>query len=153
MPRALPSAVLVLAAATLAACELDDRPAPGEELPLEPVEVTDVVDAEIDLSSDEKGPRIEEGVSGLLPADFPRDLPLFAPSSLVDYGSGGGGRFLLLAAGRSAAEVRSKQLASARAAGWSVAEEGGGWRLGRGGRSVRLEIRDAGGATELRFEY
>jgi len=90
----------------------------------------------------------------VLPAGFPRTLPLPAQASLVDQGGGKGGAWIELLVPRHLVEVRDPYLQQLRAAGWEVAAAGAdSWRLRSGGEALTLQIRAQGPSTRLRLAY
>jgi hypothetical protein len=99
-------------------------------------------------------PERRDAFSGVLPSDFPADLPLYNPSNLTDFGSEGGGRFVLLFTPDAATMVRDGMRGELARSGWALIDgndERGTWR--RGSRSVILDIQDARPGTEIRIEY
>lgn len=144
-----------IAAAAFLALTLGCAP-PPEDAPkrFEEVEVSDVEDSLLTTAFDEIGPRVVEGVGGLLPPDFPAAFPVFTPSTLMDFGGRGPGkRYLVLQASAPEERVRSRQLELLRAKGWRISGDGGSWRADRDGLTVRLRLTDLQSITELRLEY
>ncbi|MCP4659396.1 MAG: hypothetical protein GY856_28635 [bacterium] len=93
---------------------------------------------------------------GVLPADFPADLPLYIPASLIDFGrTDQGSRSVSLLTPHKSAQVRSRLDALLRERGWTVTAEGDGrfTLLRNGQRRVRLVVEDAHPGTLYRFEY
>ncbi len=155
--RSAAAAALTLALAAAPSC--GGRPGapsdPPADPPLETVEVGDAPDAELDTSEDVVAVRRpREDVGGVLPGGFPRDLPLPAPTTLVDFGdANGGGAWVLLASPRSAAAVSAHLAEGLPAAGWRLAGAGPPWTAAKGGRSVRIAVTGRGAGSELRIEY
>jgi hypothetical protein len=130
--------------------------APPEEDALEPFETEEVggaPDSAADLSTDPIGPRPIEELSGVLPSQFPRSVPLLTPSSLVDFGEDERGRHILVMVGGTLAGVRERQLGALRQAGFEVSGGGSAYRAGRGEVEVTLDFREERGATEIRIGY
>ena len=150
-PARRPLAALALAVLSAAGCA--EPPAADEPKPFDEVVVDSVDDGEFTTVFDEIGPRPVKGISGLLPPDVPRELPLYTPAGLIDFGAGARGRFLVLQADAPPDEVRDEQLSRLRRGGWRVSPEGAGWRLDRSGRTVRLTLQAVETVTQLRFDY
>lgn len=123
----------------------------GQEDELEAVDVAPSL--EIETADDPTATERAPSLVGLLPPGFPGDLPLYLPASLVDWGSGEGGRYvnLLTPHGRSRVERELTRLV--REGGWTVTASGGGWLLRKGGQRVRLRIENGNPGTLYRFEY
>ena len=91
---------------------------------------------------------------GILPEDFPDDLPIYLPASLVDFGPADGGWvYVNLLTPHALARVERELSARLRDNGWTVTASGGGKRLRKGGARARLLVKDARPGTEFRFEY
>lgn len=154
----LPAAGDLLAAGALflvvglapAGCRRAEEPAP--ELPADDLQTVDVSpppDARVDPSLDRQERRREESFSGVLPAGYPKSLPLPGGASLVDQGP----RWVEVLVGRATPSVRQEYLRRAGAAGWRVEGGGSSLALHRDGRTVRVRISAAGPSTRLRIEY
>ncbi len=132
-----------------AACGGDARPpskAKGSG-DLATVEVPPPPDARVDVSRDVQERRRAEIFAGVMPARFPRALPLPAQASLVDQGGGRGGAWVELLVPRRPDAVRTPYLQQLRAAGWEVNAVGAdSWRCRLQGDSV--EAHAAGAGTE-----
>lgn len=140
------AAFLVLA--LLGGCRKD----PGEEP--DPLEAVDVVPAlEIETAEDPTEAERPPALVGLLPSGFPTDMPLYLPASLVDWGTGDGGRYVDLLTPHGRGRVERELMALVRSGGWSATGAGGGWLLRKGGQQVRLRIEDGNPGTLYRFEY
>jgi len=139
-------ALLLLA---LAAC---DRAPRGQRAPageLETVEVAPPPDAGASLAGDEvERRRQESGLAGILPSDFPRDLPLPLPASLIDTERGGGEVAILLASPSACGALRESHRVQLLAAGWR--EEGEG-SFRQGGRRAAVSYRDSRPGCHLRI--
>jgi hypothetical protein len=119
-------ATLLVAAVLLAACtpRSGGDAASDAEPVLEAEEVTAAVDAAHDPSADPKEERRTTSFLGVLPGDYPEDLPVPEGSSLVDYGDREGGwRYVELHTTVSADAVRSELEEAWRAAGWQQGAE------------------------------
>lgn len=105
-----------ISALLLAACG-EGKPAPGGS-DLATVEVTAQPDADASLAADAVATPIgmtPRGVAGALPGDFPREVPLPSPSSLVDFAHRGGERSVTVEVDLPAeqvAETYRRQLAA-----------------------------------------
>ena len=145
----LPLVALLLA---VGAC----RPAP-EETGAEELEVVDVAPRlEVETAEDPQAvARRDEGLSGVLPAHFPGELPLFLPSTLVDFedeGEGWKSVSLLTAEGLETVSMSLRhELATA---GWQVDRSNESrWQLRRGAEQARLRLEDANPGTRYHYEY
>ena len=132
-------------------CPKQEEPGEGE------IETVDVVPGRTSLLTtayDETAPVRQEAFSGVLPSDFPPDLPLYDPSSLIDFGDAGGARYVLLFTPDTTTMVRDRMSSELSSSGWTRIDgnaERGTYR--RGSQSVILEMRDANPGTEIRVEY
>ncbi len=134
---------------SLLAC---DRSAerPKEPLELETVDVGGGLDAELTTEFDERAKQVEIDLGGVLPSDFPSEMPVFSPSSVVDFGPG----FVEIDSPVPAAEVRSALGTQIQRAGWTVDSIGeGGSLYSRGGIQVRVDVREAGTGARIRYDY
>ena len=135
----------------LVSCAGGDATDQGE---IEMIEVAPSRTSVLTTAYDEAAPERQEAFSGVLPSDFPADLPLYDPSNLTDFGGEGGARFVLLFTPDAATMVRDRMRAELARSGWALIDGGGErgtWR--RGSRSVILDVRDARPGTEIRVEY
>ena len=101
---------------------------------------------------DEQTANTGEQLSGLLPDDFPNDLPVYLPSSVSDFGVVSEAvRFLELRTPDSAATVRSAIAQNWSQRGWRATGNG---TYERSGRNVTLSVTEEGLAdTRIRIEY
>ncbi len=124
-----------------------------EQTPPETVDVGPslVISTENDPTEVERKPAL----IGVLPADFPEDLPLYLPASLTDFGAGDGGwRFVELLTSHSVAQADAGLAALVSESGWATSGSGDGGRLLRkGNRQVRLRIQDGRPGAYYRYEY
>lgn len=139
----------VAAIVALAACE-EPR---TETQEIETVDVTPAL--EVDTSEDVQGRARTPELVGILPGDFPADLPLYLPASLIDFGESAGGRPMVsLLTPQGISTVRRELLARLREAGWSVASgDDGSVALRKGARRAWLEFEESRPGTVYRFEY
>ncbi|HVS15299.1 MAG TPA: hypothetical protein VMV46_15330 [Thermoanaerobaculia bacterium] len=141
---------MAVLAATLAACA--PRSEADPEAAIETVEVgagpTAAMTAEGDQAAAASS---DEGLIGVLPGDFPPDLPLVEPASVIDFGTATD-RFVVLRTGlaRSAAEAQLARRLDA--AGWASA--GDRWTRSRGRDTVRIAFESGrAGQTLVRIRY
>lgn len=129
-----------------------DRSAPEkrEPEPLETVEIGGGPDATLTTEFDERAKRVEIDMGGVLPSNFPQDMPVFSPSSVVDFGPG----YVELDSPVPVGEVRSSLGAQIQRSGWAVESIGdGGSMYSRNGLRVRVVLSDPGSGTRIRYEY
>ena len=125
----------------------------GGRAEIETVDVRPSRTSVLTTAYDEAAPERREAFSGVLPSDFPGDLPLYDPSNLTDFGREDG-RFVLLFSPDAATMVRDRMRAELARSGWTLidgAAERGTWR--RGSQSVVIAITDARPGTEIRIQY
>ncbi len=92
---------------------------------------------------------------GVLPGDFPEDLPLYLPASLIDFGAAGDGwRYVNLLTPHSMAQAESGLVALLRKGGWAIGSGSDGGRLlSKGTQRVKLRVEDARPGMYYLFEY
>lgn len=145
--RTIPSLAIVLLLVTLLGCGGEESFGDDEHPPPDrTVDVPPLLEVPIDDDPREAPRRVE--LVGVLPSDFPPDLPIHLPSSVVDFGPG----TVELLSGSSPAQVRASLRSRLETAGWGVAGDGSSYRLSKNGRSVTLSIRGGQGTT-YRYEY
>lgn len=110
---------------------------------------------QVETSEDPKSVEREASFAGALPGNFPKDLPVYTPASLVDFGSSeGGGSFVDILTPHEVARVRRAFVGQLKKSGWSsAAGRDGELILSKGSRRVRLTIRDGEPGTLYRYEY
>jgi hypothetical protein len=137
-------------AATLACREPSPPPAPPAEL--ETVEVAPAADAGLTTAHDAQDTRPPEALAGILPGDFPGDVPLPQPASLIDFGEvEDGRRYVLVQTPEAPSAVRAALARRLERAGWTADPDGAVHR--KGGRLLRLTFEDARPGTRVRVEY
>ncbi len=145
---------MVLAAgllAPVAACQRQQR---AEPPPLETVDVAPRLDAELSTEDDLVAVRRAPEIAGIVPEGVPPELPLFRPSSVIDFGDLPGGRaYVTFDTVRGPPEVRRWLGERLPAAGWSVAADAGGLSATSGTRRVRYGLTDLAPGTRIRLEY
>jgi hypothetical protein len=149
-----PSVVLVLTAVLLAAggCQRSKDGGPAEKL--ETVEVGEGFDVGLTTAYDQKAKQVGPEVAGVLPDGFPRDLPLYTPSSLVDFGEADAGlQYLEFDTSDSAAVVRRRLEAKLAASGWRPLSADLATSFAKGDRQVTLTVRDLSPGARFRYVY
>ena len=155
LKRFFAATAVALVPLTFAGCGGDEprKPTarPGE---LDTIEVAPPPDARVDVERDVKERRRAEVFAGVLPAKFPKTLPLPPQASLVDQGRSGGGAWIEVLVPRRPAAVRGAYLQQLAGAGWAATAAGGdAWRLRRGEATVQLSLHAQGPSTRLRLAY
>lgn len=121
----------------------------GEE-PLETVRIEEPADAVFDPASDVREERDGPSFAGVLPADFPSDLPIYEPSALVDYGVD----FVELSTSASASQILASLREKARAQGWTSTATDSGLSLSKSGRRASVVVRRApSGESLVRIQH
>lgn len=125
----------------------------SEDKEIDTVDVTPGL--EVDTSGDEQARARQPALSGILPTDFPRDLPLYLPASLVDYGESEAGRpTVTLLTADEISRVRRDLHAKLAAAGWESSSGAAGTEvLKKGGARAWLVLEDGRPGTRYRYEY
>jgi hypothetical protein len=141
----------LLGAGLLTGCSKEGEK-PGE---IETVDVAPARTAVLTTIYDDVAPQRQESFSGVLPQDFPADLPLYDPSNLTDFGDlDTGGNYVTMFSPDKAAMVRERMAGELRRSGWALIQgdsEQGSYR--RGSRRVTLSILEAQPGTDIRVEY
>ena len=120
------------------------------------VDVQPEIDVALTTAYDETAVVHGDGLSGVLPGDFPRDIPLYMPSSLIDMGSSKTGRpFIVLATPDGREKVYRSLADKLTNAGWSVVDtESSELEIfGRESRRVWIRVQTSGALTEILVEY
>lgn len=127
----------------------------GEPKPrnIDTVDVTPGI--EIDTSGDQQAKPPKAGLVGILPKDFPGDLPIYIPASLVDFGESARGRpTVSLLSPHGVSRVRRELYAKLRARGWQASSGSDGTVVLRKGREQAwLRIEEGRPGTLYHFEY
>ena len=142
-------AIAMLVPLCLAGCRGGSEDAEERRLETVDVEPSISIDIEDDPTEVERAPALV----GVLPSGFPEDMPLYLPASLIDFGTGDGGRFVSLLTPHAQARVERELIEQARGAGWTAAGSGGTRELSKGGLRLRLRIEDGNPGTLYHFEY
>jgi hypothetical protein len=145
--------VIFVLAAGVTACRRADT-APAEET-IETVDVGEGIDSNIRPEDDQRAEVRERGLLGVLPGDFPRDLWVYEPASIVDFGAAEGSRsFVALRAVAAPERVAQRLRSEESARGWQVeAATGTLLTFSKGGRRVEAELEQRGNETWIRIEY
>jgi len=123
----------------------------AEPEPLETEEIGAPIDASVTTDFDVQARSSEEIVGAALPADFPRDLPLYGSSSVINYGPvDAERRFVELSVPAQPGSVERRYNAQIEAAGWRRGADG---EFVRGGRRVVVTYREGTPGTWVRIEY
>ncbi len=143
-------ALTLLAGALLSSCSAKP-PAEDDSLATEDV----APGLELSIDEDTQATARKPSLSGVLPGDFPQDLPLHLPASLIDFSQEDDPeRSITLFSPDPSSKVRASLEAKLAAAGWSLSPEGAGsWTLGKGSRRAHLSVEDARPGTQVRIRY
>lgn len=147
--------IMLLSLLAVGACGKGKSSDSGESKPLETVDVDEGPEAGLTTENDGfAAPRPTQEMAGILPSDFPSDIPVFSPSSLVDFGSPAGGRFVELDTSTPITGVRASLQSQLSNAGWSSSgTTGESLVFVKAGRQVRVVLKDLSAGTRVRYEY
>lgn len=145
-----------LAPAVLAAsagCRRGEPTADGDAIAA--VDVGEPIDSQIRPEEDERAEVRARGLLGVLPGDFPSDLWVYEPASIVDFGAAEPGRsYIALRTVAAPAEVSRRFQAEERKRGWQVAVVASTLlTFSKDGRLVEAELEQRGNETWIRIEY
>ncbi len=119
--------------------------------PLETEVVGERIDAGLTTEYDLQALPTEDNTGVRLPSDFPRDLPLYASSSVINYGPANPDRrFIELSIPAQPGVVERRYTSQLESAGWRPREDGS---FERGGRSIWVTYREGTPGTWIRIEY
>lgn len=151
-PAQLGALALVLLVCLVAACASE---VPDEPLQIETVDVELPIDAELSTEGDLQAVERAAQISGLVPGDVPPDLPLFVPSSVIDFGGPAAGRaWVELDTGEPPAVVRRWLGERLPAAGWTVGAIGDDLvQAHKGARRIDYRLTDLAPGTRVHLEY
>jgi len=153
-PRTSRISVLLLAVALLVAIGCQGSKDRGRAEKLDTVDVGEGFDAGLTTAYDAQAKQVGPEVSGVLPQGFPRDLPLYTPSSLVDFGEADAGmHYLEFDTSDSAAVVRRRLQADLSKSGWRPLSADLATSFVKGDRQVGLTIRDLSPGARIRYVY
>jgi hypothetical protein len=109
---------------------------------------------EVETIDDPQSQEREVSFAGVLPGDFPKDLPIYKPASLIDFGSSGETSWVEMISPHAVARVRRELLGRLEADGYSSAAGSDGTLVISKGRSrVRLSVKDGRPGAVYRYEY
>ena len=135
------------------ACRRSETASEGDSI--ETVDVGESIDSQIRPEDDPRAEVRARGLVGVLPGDFPSDLWVYEPASIVDFGTAEAGRSYVALRAVATPEAVSRRL---------QAEEGQrDWRVSvvtptlltfsKEGRLVEAELEQRGNETWIRIEY
>ena len=138
--------------AMLGACTPSPPPTAERAPELATVEVTAAPDAAYSTADDRVERRADpNAMAGALPDGFPPDIPVYRPSSLVDFTPRAEGGFTVVFASPTAASTVAAALSQKlRAAGWQ-AGAAGNWT--KAGRKLRLTVESSAAGSRFRIEF
>lgn len=148
-PSALRTLGFLAALAILAGCggkngEAEAAPKAPETVDIAPALQPPTVD-------DVQAAPPRKGLVGVLPNDFPRELPIYLPSSVIDFGKQDGRRFVLLQSPDPRPGVEAWLRQAVAGAGFRV-EGQGRLQLRKGDKRYTLSFAGQG-TSEFRYEY
>ncbi|MDA8017207.1 MAG: hypothetical protein MPN21_07130 [Thermoanaerobaculia bacterium] len=102
--------------------------------------------------------RADNGLSGILPGDFPGDVPLVLPASLVDYGEEDGAAYIELVTHKGRQSVEQGLVGMLLDRGWDLLEgsqegEADELRLVKDQRPLRVVFRESDSGSVYRVVY
>ncbi len=146
-------AMLLTAAFLASSCKPAEEPS---RIELTTIDIRPEIDAALTTAYDETAVIEGDTVAGVLPSDFPQDIPLYAPASLIDMGSSQTGRpFLVLATPDEKNLVHQAVIDKLGNAGWKAlsTDPSGLTTFGKGLRRVWFRVETSGALTEMQVEY
>ena len=122
---------------------------------LETEDVAPPPDASLSTAHDAQAKATSEGVSGVIPGDVPVGLPLYSPSTVVDFGKvGPGRRYLTLVTADLPAKVEKSMRGELVAAGWQLSKSADDKVVATKEKTVvDFQWIDAKPGTRIRIEY
>ena len=147
--------IALLGLLVMAACGRNKTPGNDAPKPLETVEVDEGPEAGFTTANDEfAAPRPTQEMAGILPSDFPADVPVFSPSSLVDFGSPGSERFVEIDTSAPITRVRASLESQLSSAGWSGSGSSDeAMVFVKAGRQLKVILKDLSAGTRIRYVY
>jgi hypothetical protein len=128
--------------------------------PNDPGAIVDVPPSiEVTTENDPKERYRPPEFAGVLPSDFPADLPIYKPSSLMDFGETQRGYLVSMLSPDRLSKVRRMLHENLSSDGWSATHaspakgKGESVVLRKDGRRVWLHLEDGRPGTVYRFEY
>lgn len=146
---------VLLSLLVFAACGGKTAPGGDGSEALETVEVDEGPEAGLTTEFDEyAAPRPSSEMAGVLPSDFPSDVPVFSPSSVVDFGSPDTQRYVELDTSAPTEGVRAALISQLSEAGWSSSSAtGDAMVFTKAGHRLRVVLEGLSGGTRIRYEY
>ena len=134
------------------ACSPAPPPATERAPELATVEVAAAPDAAYSTADDRVERRVDpNAMAGALPDGFPADIPVYRPSSLVDFTPRAeGGAVVVFGTPSTAAAVTAALQQKLRAAGWQ-AGSAGQWT--KAGRRLHLSVESTAAGSRFRLEF
>lgn len=119
--------------------------------PLETEEVGAAIDAAVTTEFDIQARSSQESVGAKMPADFPRDIPLYGSATVINYGPAAADRhFVEFSIPAQPGTVEGRYNAQIQAAGWQRGTDG---EFLRGNRRIVVTYRQGTPGTWVRVEY
>jgi hypothetical protein len=136
-------------------CACSGGGAGNEEATTKPIPIEEVaapVGSALSLEKDRQGQVREESFAGVLPGNFPADVPVYHPATLVDFGAAAAGRaYVVFQTPDTPGVARPRFTKLVQARGYQVAADGA--TMVRGERVLRITYEDARPGTRIRIEY
>lgn len=138
--------------AALAACAKSPAPETEKTPEIATVEVTAAPDAAYSTADDRVERRANpNAMAGALPDGFPADIPIYRPSSLIDFSARPEGGYLVVFTAPAAVSTVTAELGQKlRAAGWQE-KPAGVWT--KSGRRLRLGVEESAAGSRFRIEF
>ncbi|MEO8505573.1 MAG: hypothetical protein ABI609_16885 [Acidobacteriota bacterium] len=145
------ASIVAAAALTILQSCRDSSPAKPPE-PAKPatVEVGAAPDAALSTETDRVETRHDAAFSGVLPGGFPKDVPTYVPSTLVDFGTGAGWSYVVFQTPQELGLVRGRYVEALHSRGW--ASEGATGFV-KQKRHLRVAFENAHPGSRIRVEY
>lgn len=147
VPSFLPALLVIFILGGCGAAPPANEPAPAR---VATVEVGAAPDATLSTQGDRVETRHESAFAGVLPTGFPKDVPVYEPSSLVDFGESGGWSYAVFQTPQDLAVARQRFQELLRARGWAADSAAG---FAKQGRHLRLAFENAHPGARIRVEY
>ncbi len=142
------AALPVLLFAAAVACS----PAPPGEEVLEDVQVGEGPTETLTVDEDQQGQLPSSGgrgLTGVLPTDFPADVPLPLPADITDLGMDDTRRYVEVSVQRPLEDVRADVNARLRGSGWQQQ----GQSYSKGARTIDVAVSGSRGSARVRIDY
>ena len=144
----------VLLALALLGCPSSPEEALGGEL--ETTDIGESVDSQIRPEDDPRGEERDELLVGMLPSDFPTDVWVYEPSTVLDFATADNdARFAVLKAREPLATVEQRLERRLTGDGWRGGElgEDAARVFTKGERRIRVRLEGDRGETTIRIEW